>query len=93
MSKIEEEISTYLNNLDRTDKLLIRDTVYLFCGGIESKEEKAISKILTEGGKEVKKKKRTIEPCGTITQTKDYFKFKSKNIGVFKKPKIERKGV
>ena len=43
-----EEISTYLNNLDRTDKLLIRDTVYLFCGGIESKEEKAISKILEE---------------------------------------------
>ena len=35
-------------------------------------------------------KKRTIEPTGTITQTKDYFKFKSKNIGVFKKPEIER---
>ena len=50
MSKIEEEISTYLNNLDRTDKLLIRDTVYLFCGGGESKEEKAITKILNGGG-------------------------------------------
>jgi len=44
----EEEIFTYLNNLDLTDKLLIRDTVYLFCGGVESKEEKAISKILGE---------------------------------------------
>jgi len=41
----EVEIFTYLNSLDLTDKLLIRDTVYLFCGG-ESKEEKAISKIL-----------------------------------------------
>jgi hypothetical protein len=36
-------------------------------------------------------KKKTIEPCGTITPTKDFFKFKSKNIGVFKKPEIERK--
>ncbi|MBA7589385.1 hypothetical protein ES708_31470 [subsurface metagenome] len=36
-------------------------------------------------------KKRTIEPTGTITPTKDFFKFKSKNLGVFKKPKIERK--
>ena len=35
-------------------------------------------------------KKRTIEPCGTITPTKDFFKFKSKNIGVFPKPKSER---
>jgi len=35
-------------------------------------------------------KKKTIQPCGTITPTKDYFKFKSKNIGTFKKPKIER---
>ena len=34
--------------------------------------------------------KKTIEPCGTMTETKDFFKFKSKNIGVFKKPKIER---
>ena len=42
----EEEIFIYLNNLDLADKLLIRDTVYLFCGGVESKEEKAISKIL-----------------------------------------------
>lgn len=42
----EIEISAYLDSLDRTDKLLIRDTVYLFCGGVESKEEKAISKIL-----------------------------------------------
>ena len=36
----------------------------------------------------MKKKKRTIEPTGTITQTKDYFKFKSKNLGLFKKPKL-----
>lgn len=43
----EIEISTYLNNLDRTDKLLIRDQYYLFCGG-ESKEEKSITKILEE---------------------------------------------
>ncbi|MBA7523453.1 hypothetical protein ES705_15580 [subsurface metagenome] len=35
-------------------------------------------------------KKKTIEPCGTMIQTKDFFKFKSKNIGVFKEPKIER---
>jgi len=35
-------------------------------------------------------KKKTIQPCGTIIPTKDYFKFKSKNIGVFKKPKLER---
>jgi len=35
-------------------------------------------------------KKKTIQPCGTITPTKDYFKLKSKNIGTFKKPKIER---
>ncbi|MBA7698630.1 hypothetical protein ES703_107309 [subsurface metagenome] len=91
MSKIEEEISTYLNNLDRTDKLLIRDIYYLFCGGIVSRGERLISKILTKGGKKVKKKKRTIEPCGTITQTKDFFKFKSKNIGVFKKPKEAKK--
>ena len=35
-------------------------------------------------------KKKTIEPTGSITPSKDYFKFKSKNIGVFKKPKIER---
>ncbi len=38
-----------------------------------------------------KRKKKTILPCGTITDIKDYFKFKSKNIGVFKKPEIERK--
>ena len=37
------------------------------------------------------KKKRTISPTGTITQTKDFFKFKSKNIGVFPKSKIKRK--
>ena len=36
-------------------------------------------------------KKRTIEPCGTIMQTKDYFKFKSENMGIFPKPEIERK--
>ena len=36
-------------------------------------------------------KKKTIEPSGTITQTKDFFRFKSRNIGVFKKPEIERK--
>ena len=32
-----------------------------------------------------------VQPCGTITQTKDFFKFKSENIGVFPKPEIERK--
>ena len=39
----------------------------------------------------IEKKKRTIEPCGTITPTKDFFKFKSKNIGVFKKLKEAKK--
>ncbi|MBA7590446.1 hypothetical protein ES708_32566 [subsurface metagenome] len=37
------------------------------------------------------KKKKKIEPCGTITQTKDFFKFKSENMGIFPKPEIERK--
>jgi len=46
----EVEIFDYLNNLDLTDKLLIRDTYYLFCGGSESKEEKAITKILKKRG-------------------------------------------
>jgi len=36
-------------------------------------------------------KKKTIEPTGTITPTKDFFKFKSKNIGIFPKPKRERR--
>ena len=44
----EIEIFDYLNGLDLADKLLIRDIYYLFCGGLESKEEKAISKILEE---------------------------------------------
>ena len=44
----ELELFDYLNSLDRADLLLIRDTYYLFCGGNESKEEKAISKILKE---------------------------------------------
>ena len=35
--------------------------------------------------------KKTIEPCGTMVETKDFFKFKSSNIGVFPKPEIERK--
>ena len=34
-------------------------------------------------------KKKTIQPNGTITPLKDYFK-PLKNIGVFKKPEIER---
>ncbi|MBA7546241.1 hypothetical protein ES705_38626 [subsurface metagenome] len=42
----EVELFDYLNNLDRTDLLLIRDTHYLFCGGDESRAEKAITKIL-----------------------------------------------
>lgn len=42
----EMEISDYLNGLDKTDKLLIRDICYLFCGGGKSKEEKAITRIL-----------------------------------------------
>ncbi|MBA7564865.1 hypothetical protein ES708_06534 [subsurface metagenome] len=36
-------------------------------------------------------KKKKIEPSGTITQSRDYFKFKSENIGIFPKPEIERK--
>ncbi len=36
-------------------------------------------------------KKKKIEPCGSITALKDIFKFKGKNLGVFKRPKIERK--
>lgn len=52
------------------------------------------AKYLREGGlREMKKrrteKKKTIEPTGTITPLKDYFK-PVKNIGVFPKPKIER---
>ena len=39
----------------------------------------------------VKEKKYKKYQTGTITPTKDFFKFKSKNIGVFPKPKIERK--
>ena len=46
----EEEIFTYLNGLDRTDLLLIRDTYFLFCGGGESRQEKAITKILKKRG-------------------------------------------
>lgn len=41
-----------------------------------------------------RKKKRTekkkIEPCGNILPRKDIFKFRSENLGVFKRPKIER---
>jgi len=37
------------------------------------------------------KKKKTIEPTGTITPQKDIFKFKSKNLGVFKKQKIGKR--
>jgi len=95
MVKLKEEISTYLNSLDLADKLLLRDTYYLFCGS-ESKEEKAITRILSGRGikemkKERTKKKKTILPCGNVTPLKDIFKFKSKNIGIFPKPKIERK--
>ena len=43
--KEKEEIFNYLNSLDLADKLLLRDQYYLFCGN-ESKEEKAISKII-----------------------------------------------
>ena len=45
----ELELFDYLNSLDLADKLLLRDTYYLFCGS-ESKEEKAITKILNERG-------------------------------------------
>jgi hypothetical protein len=48
MVKLKEEISTYLDSLDLADKLLIRDTYFLFCGGNESKQEKAITKILNK---------------------------------------------
>ena len=47
----KEEIFIYLNNLDRADLLLIRDTYYLFCGGNKSKQERAITKILNERGR------------------------------------------
>ena len=47
--KEKVEIFNYLNSLDLADKLLIRDTYYLFCGS-ENKEEKAITKILNERG-------------------------------------------
>jgi len=40
--------------------------------------------------KETKEKKKPIKPSGSITPLKSYFKFKSKNIGTFPKPKIER---
>jgi hypothetical protein len=36
-------------------------------------------------------KKKTIEPCGTMIPIRDIFKLKSENIGIFKKPEIERK--
>ncbi|MBA7576868.1 hypothetical protein ES708_18710 [subsurface metagenome] len=48
MVKLKEEIFAYLNSLDLADKLLIRDIYYLFCGGVESKQEKAITKILNK---------------------------------------------
>lgn len=55
----ELELFDYLNSLDLADKLLIRDTYYLFCGN-ESKQEKAITKILEEKGlKNVKYEKFT----------------------------------
>ena len=41
----EIEIFNYLDGLDKTDKLLIRDTYYFFCGK-KTKEEKAISRII-----------------------------------------------
>jgi hypothetical protein len=41
-------------------------------------------------GKKRIKKKRTIEPDGSMIPQKDWFK-PVKNIGVFPKPKIERK--
>jgi len=44
----ELELFDYLNGLDRTDLLLIRDVYYLFCGGNKSRQEKAITKILNE---------------------------------------------
>jgi len=52
----ELELFDYLNSLDLTDKLLLRDTYYLFCSGSESKEEKAITKILK--GRRVKFERR-----------------------------------
>ncbi|MBA7515719.1 hypothetical protein ES705_07762 [subsurface metagenome] len=49
MVKLKEEITTYLDSLDLADKLLIRDTYYLFLGK-ETEEEKAITKILKKRG-------------------------------------------
>lgn len=44
--------------------------------------------------KEMRKKraerKKPIKPSGSITPLRSYFKFKSKNIGTFPKPEIER---
>ena len=52
----------------------------------------AVLKKIKGGDEEMKKKKtgkkKTIEPCGTIWDTKDIFRFKSKNLGLFKKPKL-----
>ena len=45
----EMEIFDYLNSLDRTDLLLIRDIYYLFLGK-ETEEEKAITRILEKRG-------------------------------------------
>ena len=41
--------------------------------------------------KKIEKKDRKIKPNGTITKSRDYFKLKSENIGVFKQPPIVRK--
>lgn len=39
--------------------------------------------------KKIEKKYKKYQ-TGTITSRRDIFKFKSKNMGLFKKPKIER---
>ncbi len=69
------------------------------CGGIlreitreefYPEEEGVAIKVDTKEIKGIKKGRKTIEPCGTIWDTKNIFRFKSKNIGVF--PKGGEKG-
>ena len=64
-----------------------------FCGGVlqvVTEEEGVAIKVDTKEIKGIKKRRKTIEPCGTITPTSDFFSFRSRNIGVF--PKGSEKG-
>ena len=63
--------------------------------GLSSRECNLLDLQSERGFKEMKKKriekKKPIQPNGTITPLRDIFKFKSENMGIFKKPEIERK--